>query len=140
MSDATLKIPPDTECPCKSGSTFAQCCGLYIGSKVNAPTAEALMRTRYSAYVLGDMDYLIRTIPLHHRKAFDRRSALAWSTNAEWLGLEVLSAKEYEAGKKGRVEFKAKFIMGGEEQIHHEIALFENVQSRWFFVDSKMLS
>ena len=132
-------MTPETPCPCNSNKNYGSCCGLYIGTKEHAPTPEAMMRTRYTAYVLGDMSHLIKTIPLLERKAFDERSALAWSKSAEWLGLEVLGSKEYEQGRKARVEFIAKYKIEGEEQKHHEIAMFEKTQNRWFFVDSKIL-
>ena len=81
MNNAEPKITPDAPCPCTSEKDYSSCCGQYIGTKVNAPTAEALMRTRYTAYVLCDMDHLVKSIPLHHRKAFDQRAATLWS---EW--------------------------------------------------------
>ena len=127
-------------CPCNSEKEFSSCCGRYIGSKEHAPSAEAVMRSRYTAYVIGDMDHLIKTIPLLQRKGFDKRAALSWSKNAEWLGLEVIGVKEFEQGRKARVEFKAKYKIEGNEQLHHEIALFEKTQNRWFFVDAKILN
>lgn len=132
-------ITPDSPCPCNSDKAYSACCGLYIGTKEHAPNPEAMMRSRYTAYVIGDIDHLMKTIPLLQRKAFDQRAALAWSKAAEWLGLDVKGSKEFEQGKKARVEFIAKYKIEGEEQIHHEIALFEKTQNRWFFIDSKIL-
>jgi SEC-C motif-containing protein len=133
------EMTPNTPCPCNSNKDYAACCGQYIGSKEHAPNPEAMMRSRYTAYVLGDIDHLVKTIPLLQRKAFDQRAALAWSKCAQWQGLEVLGTKEFEQGKKARVEFIAKYKIEDEDHVHHEIALFEKTQDRWFFVDSKIL-
>ncbi|MCB0324393.1 MAG: YchJ family protein [Bdellovibrionales bacterium] len=128
-----------SDCPCGSGGGYESCCRPYHAGERHAPTAEALMRSRYSAYALGEIDYLGRTLSLLQRKTFDRRMAREWSKQAEWLGLEIVSANGGEGDKAGRVEFIARFRQGGEEHTHHEISRFEHVQGRWLYVDGKIL-
>ena len=129
----------DEMCPCTSGEKYQSCCGQYISTKVHPPTAEALMRSRYTAYAIGEIEYLPRTLPLLDRKNFDRRGAKQWSEQAKWLGLEVISVKEMNQGTKATVEFKAKFQIGDEELEHHEISRFEKQMDRWFLIDGKII-
>ena len=128
------------ECPCGLPNNYENCCYVYHSTKTHAPDAETMMRARYSAYVFCEIDYLIKTIPLLHRKSFDRKSTKHWSQNAQWLGLEIVSSKETHGGEKAQVEFKAKYIFENEQQLHHERSTFEKIQGRWFFVDAKMLA
>ena len=67
MSDITSSSP----CPCYSNKSYGDCCEPFHKKALHAPTAEALMRARYSAYALGEIDYLIITLPLMDRKNFD---------------------------------------------------------------------
>jgi SEC-C motif-containing protein len=96
-----------------------------------------MMRARYSAYALGEIDYLVRSIPLLDRKAFDRRGAKQWSQSAEWKGLDIRSITEKANGTRATIEFVATFVIEGEEHAHHEIASFQKVNERWFFLDGK---
>jgi len=135
-----MKTPEDNSpCPCCSEKNYSDCCGKYIGTKEIAPDAETVMRSRYTAYVIGNINHIAKTIPLLHRKEFDERSAIEWSKAAKWLGLEVISTKEHAQGKKARVEFRAKYEIEGEKLDHHEVAMFEKVQARWLFIDSKII-
>lgn len=128
-----------SECPCKSGETYEACCEPYLTGAERAPTAEALMRSRYTAYAKGEIDYLAKTLGLLQRRGFDRRSARQWSEQAEWLGLEIVSASGGPGDKTGKVEFIARFKQQGEEHRHHEISRFEFQQGRWLYVDGKIL-
>ena len=133
------EITPDTSCPCSSGALFSECCGKFITTKQHPPTAESLMRSRYTAYAIGEIEYLTRTLPLMDRKKFDRAGAKIWSEQSEWLGLEVLEVKE-NSPVHATVEFKAKFKIGDEEHIHHEKSRFEKQMDRWFLIDGKILN
>jgi SEC-C motif-containing protein len=97
------------------------------------------MRSRYAAYAVGEIEYLVRTIPLTERKGFDRRSAKEWSQSAEWLGLEILSTKDNLDGKRATVEFAASFKQGDQTFRHHEISRFERIQDRWFYLDGEVV-
>jgi SEC-C motif-containing protein len=109
-------------CPCGSGTTYEACCGRYHDGQA-APTPEALMRSRYSAYVLGLSDYLFRT--WHPRT---RPADLSVVPN-DWTGLEVLRADGDE------VEFIARFSSAAGEGALHETSRFEERGGRWVYVD-----
>jgi SEC-C motif domain protein len=95
-------------CPCGSGARFKICCGWLIDG-APAPTALALMRSRYTAYVLGEIDYLIETHDAETRGSLDRATIEAWSRDTEWLGLEILDTVRGEANDDdGIVEFVAR--------------------------------
>lgn len=117
------------DCPCGSGRPYAACCGpLHDGEP--APTAEALMRSRYAAYVLGRDDYVFRT--WHPRTRPDDLS----SAPVDWLGLDVLRT---EAGgpddDRGVVEFVATFAGARGTETLHETSRFERRGGRWVYVD-----
>jgi SEC-C motif-containing protein len=123
-------------CHCGSGRSFEACCGPYIHGDVPAPSAEALMRSRYSAYLEHAIDYLGETLHPAHRGDWDRNATRRWAEQAEWLGLEIVST---EAGQpddqEGRVEFIVRYIEEGREQRHHERSRFRREHGRWYYVD-----
>lgn len=121
-------------CPCGLPAAYAACCGRYHAGPqhLQAPTAKALMRSRYSAYVLGLADYLLATWHPSTRPA-----ALAPdSPGLKWLGLEVRrSALSDDA--HAVVEFVARSKQGGRAQRLHEISRFVREDGRWFYVDGE---
>jgi SEC-C motif domain protein len=126
-----------TPCPCGSGATLEACCGKFHAG-TPAPTAEALMRSRYSAYVLGDIDYLVRTHHLPKGEEVDRETAERWSKESEWLGLEVLATeKGGPEDSEGMVEFAARYRAGGSEHRHHERSTFRRIGGEWRFIDGR---
>lgn len=136
-SDDRLAQP----CPCGSGATAAECCAQYFGGDKAPPTAEALMRSRYSAYALGAVDHIMAT---HHPKAagdVDRKSTEKWSAEATWLGLEVASTQGGgEGDQTGEVEFIARYELGGAPLSHHERAQFRRGDDgRWYYWDGAMV-
>ncbi len=139
MNTETNSSTENKPCPCSSTKLYADCCGLYHSGKERPGSAEALMRSRYSAYATGEIEYLLKTIPLIERRNFDIKAAKQWSEESEWTGLEILSSKESKDGKRTTIEFKAKFKIKDEEHVHAERAYFEKTQGRWFFLDGKLL-
>jgi len=122
------------KCPCGSGKLYGNCCKPYIKGKENAPTPEALMRSRYSAYVLHEIDYIIDTCK-NGRENIDRKSVEDWSNKSIWLGLEIIKSDE-----TGTVEFKAVFDRGKLKQVHHEIAYFlKDDEGRWQYSSGKII-
>ena len=125
---------PYTPCPCDSGQTYVQCCGPWhqgLAQGVFAPTPEALMRSRYSAYVLGLVDYLLATW---------HPSTGPWELELsplKWLGLEVRHAQA--SGDAGVVEFVARCRDGGRPQRLHEISRFVREGGRWYYIDGQMV-
>ncbi|HYH19032.1 MAG TPA: YchJ family protein [Azospirillum sp.] len=128
-----------TDCPCGSGKTLDTCCGPYLAGGTVAPTAEALMRSRYSAFVVGNIDYLHDTLLPETRDDFDRKSVTEWSQTAEWLGLQVKSTEAGgEGDEEGYVEFVARFKLNGQEAVHHETGHFSKRDGRWWYVDGAL--
>ncbi len=124
-------------CPCGLEKSFDRCCGPYISGDANPPTAEALMRSRYVAYMRSDIDYIARTTAPESRGDFDARAARAWSAEATWLGLQVLMADKGRAEDDvGAVEFVATYRRNGATIAHHEISRFRKSEhGEWRFVD-----
>ena len=115
-------------CPCGSNTPYARCCGGYVDGTAAAATAEALMRSRYTAYVLQRHSYLLAT---WHPST--RPSALAVD-GTKWLGLQVLRHQELDQSH-AIVEFKARYKVQGRAARLHEISRFVREQGRWLYVD-----
>jgi len=93
-------------CPCGTGHDYGACCGRFIEGETAAPTAEALMRSRYTAYVRAHIDYITETHDPSTRADHDEEQARAWAEESEWLGLEILSTEAGGADNShGKVEF-----------------------------------
>ncbi|MGH8418789.1 MAG: YchJ family protein [Pseudomonas sp.] len=122
-------------CPCGSGNLLDGCCGRYHAG-LPAPCAEALMRSRYSAYVLGLVDYLLDTTLPAQKNSLDRESISQWSAQSTWLGLEVESA-ELLGGKPEHafVTFTARWHDAAGEHSHRERSAFVQNNGRWYFID-----
>lgn len=124
-------------CPCGSKQPEAKCCApLHKGGV--AKTAEQLMRSRYSAYVRGEIDYIIATHDPDTRGDVDREATAQWSKETTWKGLQILATdKGGEADDTGIVEFVATGEARGHEIRHHERSRFRKVDGRWYFVDGE---
>ncbi len=117
-------------CPCGLSQAYEACCGRYH-SGAAAPTAEALMRSRYSAFVKGDTGYLLRT--WHPRT---RPGTLELDRRMRWTGLEILDTSDGSAfHSAGTVEFRASYRGGS----LHERSRFERVDGAWVYVDGEFL-
>ena len=121
-------------CPCGRGQYIHCCAPLHLKQKV-AETAEQLMRSRYSAFALQQIDYLVETTALGQQSSLDRIAIADWSKANQWLGLEVVQANEKLDKTHAQVEFKAHYHDGQQAQIHHEISHFVSYQQQWFFLD-----
>ena len=125
-----------TPCPCGNAAGYAHCCGpLHEGAP--APTAEQLMRSRYSAYVLKREDYLLATWHPSTRPAHLKLAAQQPAPS--WLGLAV---KRHESeGAHALVEFVARLRYGGgRAQRMHEVSRFVHEQGRWYYLDGEILA
>jgi SEC-C motif-containing protein len=126
------------QCPCGTGLVYADCCLPVIKGMRAAETAEALMRSRYSAYVKVETDYIFETTHPKHREGYDAAGTKDWAESAQWQGLEIVSLKNGEStDTTGEVEFIARYSVKGEPQEHHERALFVKENDRWLFTDGK---
>lgn len=123
-------------CTCGNPLSFAECCQPLLSKERFPETAEALMRSRYTAYATGEVDYIVETQAPGTRHTVDRQATADWSRKSTWKGLEILGV---EAGGPndltGRVEFRARYEINGEEVEHHELADFRREDGRWYFVD-----
>ncbi len=120
-------------CPCGLKKNYNSCCGIYH-SGTAAPTPKALMRSRYTAYTLTNMDYIQTTMQGKALQGFVAQQTGQWANSVVWLGLEVLSAYQ-ETESKGFVEFIARFMEGDKIKAIHEISEFHFEHGRWFYVD-----
>ncbi|MGE3610079.1 MAG: YchJ family protein [Bacteriovoracaceae bacterium] len=135
-----------SECPCRvleeSRPSLEQCCGPFLAGKKSAPTAEALMRSRYSAYVLKNIDYVDSTQIVVENETFDKEEALKWADSSEWKGLEIRkTTKGQENDNTGTVEFVAHYKdkASGTELHHHENSLFQKKDGEWKFKEGHIL-
>jgi SEC-C motif domain protein len=130
-----------TNCPCGNDKSFSECCEPFLNGTGNAPTAEALMRARYSAYATANMDFIERTFHSSARAEFDRESARQWAEGSQWHGLEILNVTGgQEEDVEGAVEFIATYSKKDEKIQHHELATFRKEGGIWTFVDGRMLN
>lgn len=129
------------ECYCGSNLSFDECCKPIIEGKSIAPTAKALMRSRYSAYVLINAQYIIDSNHVSTRGNQSKIEIEAWAKICTWQKLEIISTHEgLENDLKGEVEFKAHFIdINNKPQIHHEKSVFKKTNDKWFFVTGKVV-
>jgi len=119
-------------CFCGSGKDFTLCCEPYIKGIQKAPGAEALMRSRYSAYAVQNADYLWDTTAPKERRHHSKAAILEWSKSNQWLKLEVLNATETT------VEFKAYFLDSSlQAQVHHEKSTFVKEGDSWYYADGE---
>lgn len=128
-------------CPCGSEKEYSVCCQPYIEGNEHAPTAEALMRSRYSAFVVHNVEYLNETVDPQKKREFDAEGIKKWSEQSEWKGLQIVDTKNgTEEDSTGEVEFIAKYEMEGEDRVHHEVGHFRKSRDRWYFVNGETVS
>jgi SEC-C motif domain protein len=120
-------------CPCGSNLEFEACCGPIIAG-APAPTAEALMRSRYTAYAKHAYEHLEKSLSEAQRKDFDPADAKRWAETSEWLGLTIHQVeKGGAADNEGMVHFTARFKTEGKEHDHNEAAVFTREEGRWVY-------
>ena len=126
-------------CSCGSQRAFAECCEPYLSGNAIAPTAEALMRSRYTAYCKGNVDYLIATHHPSKRSLSDRVNLSKSIQNTTWLGLTVVKTEQGQPqDDTGIVEFVAIYRTGNVGQLH-ERSRFKKQKGRWFYVEGDHL-
>ena len=122
-------------CPCGSGLDITECCQKIIDGKTPATTAEALMRSRYSAYVQADEAYLLAT---WHESTRPELLDLS-SSGLVWTGLKVIRCTNGLSGdSRGMVEFIASYQLNGKDGQVHEMSRFVFEQGRWFYLDGDL--
>ncbi|GAB2838612.1 YchJ family protein [Microbacterium insulae] len=129
--DPRFPRPADHDpCPCGSGSEFGGCCGPVLRGSP-APTAERLMRSRYTAFVVGDARYLAKT--WHPGTKPD---AIELDPAQRWTGLEIIDVEAGgSADSRGVVEFRASWRHGRDTGMLRERSRFRRQGERWWYVD-----
>jgi SEC-C motif domain protein len=135
-------------CPCGSNISHADCCEPYLSGKLSAPTAVALMRSRYTAYTKSKIDYLINTLHPKSRQSDDRRLLRQNCQYMAWVKLTIVKTQKGQpSDKTGVVEFVAEYrdtqAPGFEATIVqqlHERSRFVKENDQWFYVDGDILA
>ena len=123
-------------CYCGSGSPFDSCCQPLLNGDYQAPNAERLMRSRYSAHILVNVDYLIKTTAEESRDLYDSTSIENFASHHQWLGLSIIATRQ--GHKRATVEFVARYQDGqGESFEHHELSTFVKKQNRWYYLSAE---
>jgi SEC-C motif-containing protein len=136
----TLESHPMSLCPCGSGRDLDACCGPVLAG-TPAATAEALMRSRYTAYVLGDIEHVSATLHPDYRHDHDAEAARRWARESEWEGLEIRAVDRGGAQDiEGTVEFVARYKEKGIRKRHHELAEFRRHEGAWYYVDGRLVA
>ena len=123
-------------CPCGSKKPLEACCGPYLEGKADAPSPEALMRSRYTAYSLGDLDYIQRTMKGNALQRFNKAASEKALEKTTWVQLTVLQATE--EGDTGTVQFIASFQQDGRNDTMHEISTFKKIDEKWYYIDGQV--
>lgn len=123
-------------CPCTSKKPYDRCCGPFHAGAAAPDTAEQLMRSRFSAYALGKLDYLINTRPEAKRPEENRQELAEYCKAVSCVGLRIVGK---EKGSKdddtGIVTFHASIQTNGRRSLHIETSSFVRENGKWVYVD-----
>lgn len=135
-----MRMEKMSECPCGSGKAYSACCEPIINGTKKAATAESLMRARYTAYVVHEIDFIIDTCKEGEgRGDIDRKATEDWSNQSTWHGLKILrTEKGTENDSEGIVEFEADYTLRGMRDKHHETASFKKVNGEWLYTTGNL--
>lgn len=126
-------------CPCGSNLDYSSCCGLYHSNEAIPKTPEALMRSRYTAYTLANMDYIKKTMQGKPTVGFNEIEVAQWSKSILWLGLRII--KSYQDDENtGFVEFIASYLDNHFIKSIHEMSQFQAINGCWFYIDGKQVA
>ncbi len=131
-----MTIDDAKRCPCGTGLPYGECCAPIHRGEREAATAEALMRSRYSAFVKSAIDYLVDTHDPDTRKSISRAALETFARDTLWLGLEIVGTERGgEGDDTGIVEFIARGVTKGQPFAQRERSRFRRVDGRWYYVD-----
>lgn len=133
---------PVVDCPCGLG-LYAQCCKPLHQNQQVASSAQQLMRSRYSAFALGEIDYIVKTTAIEQQAALDCAAITAWSQSNQWLGLDIVAVNEQLDRSHAQVEFIAHFCatkssptqVAAKAEQHREVSYFVKHNAAWYFLD-----
>ena len=133
IENSISNLAPDRPCPCNSGQLFKDCCQPLLNRDMDAATAESLMRSRYTAFVLEDADYLRYSWHPDYCP-----QDIHVNDDCRWLGLKIKSTETgAEADSQGRVHFVARYKRDGKATRIEENSRFERYQGRWVYLDGQ---
>lgn len=122
-------------CPCGSQTPYANCCKKVHENLENARTAEQLMRSRYSAFVLANGDYLMASHHSKTRQPKEKKAIVAWAKSVQWIKLDVLeTTKGLEKDNEGTVTFNAYFYENGKVDCINEKSAFVKENNLWTYL------
>ena len=123
-------------CPCTSKLTYDRCCQPFIEGKKVPETAVLLMRSRFSAYAVAKVDYLLKTTEATERAKIDRDDLTNYCRNVKCVSLKIVSAEQGGPGDEtGTVKFHASLQVQGKRQLHIELSRFVREEGAWVYVD-----
>lgn len=122
------------DCPCGSKKNYSACCEPYLTHKRQPETPLALMRSRYTAYSLANIDYIQDTMRGKALLGFDAINAKRWAARVNWIKLTILDTS-MDNLHKGHVEFIATFVDGQVLESIHEKSEFIQEEGRWYYID-----
>jgi len=126
------------DCPCGSNLKYQVCCGRYHLGNLHPPTAEALMRARYSAYVLNKPDYIYHT---WHEETRPDLQALRLIRNEKYIGLKILKTDlGREDDEIGTVTFVATYEEQNAPKELKEISSFKRLNKKWVYYKGEILA
>ena len=138
MNTNTDSNTKSTKCPCGSHKHYDDCCGLYISGQENAPTAEALMRSRYSAYVKEAFPYVYDTYHSNTKQHFTLEAIEAQSKQITWLGLRIIETENgLDNDEKGIVRFSASHSINDKTHYLNERSFFSKEDGKWRYVNGE---
>ncbi|MFC0309440.1 YchJ family protein [Gallibacterium trehalosifermentans] len=123
------------QCPCQSGLAYTDCCQSLHQHHQFAQTAEQLMRSRYAAFVLAEIDYIVETTVPAQQTLLNKKALRQWSLNTQWCGLEIIKFIPEADKNHALVEFKAYYQENENIQAHHELSTFVKIAEKWYFLD-----
>jgi SEC-C motif-containing protein len=122
-------------CPCGSNKSYTACCERAHNDLSAVATAEQLMRSRYSAFVLANGSYLMDSHHSSTRPVKERKSIEAWAKSVSWIRLEVLDREKGGVNdQKGTVTFNAYFFENGKVDVIHEKSEFVKENGLWMYL------
>lgn len=134
MNNARLQQP----CPCGKTQKYIDCCGRFIELKQRPDTAEELMRSRYTAYTMANVDYIQASMMDKAVLHFDPLESKLWAQKAKWKRLKIIrSFGDEKLPEVYFVEFVAHYIYDGKAQKIHEISQFKRIEGKWFYTDGE---
>ena len=120
-------------CPCESGLVYAGCCRELHSGRVLAHSALQLMRSRYSAFTLGNADYLVKSWHPDTRPA-----SVTIDESQRWIGLKIKTVSHRGTGEdEGSVEFVARYKVQGKAYRVQENSRFRRLDGQWYYLDGE---